>query len=250
MAIRAFAHRGGAHHPDLIGHENTLRAFQHAVSLGYRDLETDVHLTADGRLIAFHDAVLDRVTDAVGVIAQLPYAEIAQARIGGTEPVPLLDDLLDALPDGVRFNIDLKAPGTAAALAALVQRRGLGSRLTVGSFSGRELGRFRSLTAGAVPTSAHPAEIVAYLASPLSRPLRALRGPMALQIPHRQRGVVVANPGLIRRAHANCLQVHVWTIDDPDEMAVLLDRGVDGLMTDRTDILKDVLIHRGQWEGS
>jgi glycerophosphoryl diester phosphodiesterase len=250
VAIRAFAHRGGALHPDLIGHENTLRAFSHAVDLGYRDLETDVHLTADGRLIAFHDRVLDRVTDARGVIAELTWSEVSQARIGGSEPIPLLADLVDDLPPHVRFNIDLKAPGTAAALAGFIEERGLADRVTVGSFSGRELTAFRRLSDGAVRTSAHPREVGAYVLSPSARVLRSARGPVALQIPHRRGRLVIASPGLIRRAHANGLEVHVWTIDDPDQMRRLLDDGVDGLMTDRTDILKDVLISRGQWEGS
>lgn len=251
MTVRAFAHRGGALHPELIGHENTLRAFRHAVDLGYRHLETDVHLTRDGVLVALHDAVLDRVTGSSGVIAELEYADVAAARIGGTEPIPSLVEIVETLPDDVLFNIDLKAPGTAVALADFLRERGLEDRVVVGSFSRREMDVFRRATAGAVATSAGPTEIAAYLLSPAGRSLRRLvPHPAVLQVPHRRKGVTIASAGLIRRAHANGLEVHVWTIDEAEEMNLLLDRGVDGLFTDRTDILREVLIARGQWDGA
>ena len=86
--VIAFAHRGGAYHPEIEGLENTLVAFEHAVDLGYRYLETDVHLTADGVLLAFHDRVLDRVTDSAGEVAALTHAEVRRARVGGRESVP------------------------------------------------------------------------------------------------------------------------------------------------------------------
>src|SRR5213078_954322 len=99
----AFAHRGGASdHP-----ENTLPAFQHAIDLGYRYLETDVHATADGVVVAFHDTTLDRVTDHIGRIAELPWSVVREARVAGTEPIPLLEDLLAAWPEA-RINIDPK----------------------------------------------------------------------------------------------------------------------------------------------
>ncbi|HOI03614.1 MAG TPA: glycerophosphodiester phosphodiesterase family protein, partial [Dermatophilaceae bacterium] len=109
------AHRGGASHPANVGIENTLAAFATAVDLGYRFLETDVHATADGRLVAFHDEHLDRVTDRAGAIAELPWSEVAAARIAGSQPIPSLDDLLDAFPEA-RINIDIKAPGAVVPL--------------------------------------------------------------------------------------------------------------------------------------
>src|SRR4051794_19536659 len=107
----AFAHRGGAEHPELIGLENTTHAFRHAVALGYRYLETDVHLAADGRLVAFHDDVLDRMTDAAGPISSAAAEVLDGARIAGEHPLPMMADLLDEFPD-CRFNIDLKSPGS------------------------------------------------------------------------------------------------------------------------------------------
>ena len=247
----AFAHRGGAYHPEIEGLENTMAAFAHAVDLGYTYLETDVHVTRDGVLLAFHDTVLDRVTDRTGNIADSTYAEVQEALIGGSEPVPTLAQLFDAFPDA-RFNIDLKSEGSVEALAAFVEEREAWDRVLVGSFSSRRMGAFRRRTAGRVATSAPPLEVVAYRVLGSGRLARWLtRGrPLALQVPHRRGRFVVVTPGLVRRAHAAGVQVHVWTIDDPIEMNTLLDRGVDGIMTDRTDILRDVLRARGQWHGS
>jgi glycerophosphoryl diester phosphodiesterase len=246
----AFAHRGGAYHPDIEGLENTLVAFAHAVDLGYTYLETDVHVTSDGVLLAFHDTVLDRVTDRTGDIAGSTHAEVQLAVIGGSEPVPTLAQLFDAFPDA-RFNIDLKSGGAVEALAAFVDEREAWDRVLVGSFSARRMQAFRRRTRGRVATSAHPLEVVAFVVSPSGRLARRLtRGrPVALQVPHKSGPLTVASRRLVRRAHAAGMQVHVWTIDDPIEMNTLLDRGVDGIMTDRTDILRDVLRARGQWHG-
>jgi glycerophosphoryl diester phosphodiesterase len=207
-----------------------------------------VHVTSDGVLLAFHDQVLDRVTDRVGSIASLTHAEVGEALIGGRERVPTLAELLDAFPTA-RFNIDLKSDRSVAALAQVVAERDLWDRVLVGSFSPRRLRAFRELTAGRVPTSAHPWEVMAFRALPSGRlaDLLTRRRVAALQVPLRRRGVTIATRGLVRRAHAAGKHVHVWTIDDPDEMHLLLDRGVDGLMTDRTDILRSVLLDRGDW---
>ena len=249
--VLAFAHRGGAYHPEIEGLENTLAAFEHAVALGYRYLETDVHLTADGVLLAFHDAVLDRVTDRVGAIADLDLARIREARIGGREQVPTLAELVESFPRA-RFNIDLKADGAVAPLAEFVRDRGLWDRVLVGSFSPRRIRAFRRLTGGRVPTAAHPWEVLAFRLVPSARWAARLAGSdfVAFQVPHRRGPLRVVTSGFVRRAHAAGRHVHVWTVDDPAEMHELLDRGVDGLFTDRTDLLKDVLVSRGQWRSS
>lgn len=251
--VLAFAHRGGAYHPEIEGLENTMAAFRHAWELGYTYLETDVHATRDGVLLAFHDEVLDRVTDRKGAIADLVYAEVKAALVGGKETVPTLAQLFDGFPDA-RFNIDLKAQSAVRPLAEFVIAREAHDRVLVGSFSPTRIAEFRRLTEGRVATAAHPLEIVAFVASPSSRLARLLTGALnggdfqALQIPYKRGPLKVASRGLVERAHRAGKQVHVWTVDEADDMHALLDSGVDGIFTDRTDILKRVLLERGQWE--
>ena len=253
--VLAFAHRGGAYHPEIEGLENTLAAFEHAVALGYTHLETDVHVTRDGALLAFHDTVLDRVTDRAGAIADLTLAQVREARLAGAlsgdHQVPTLAELFEAFPQAT-FNIDLKAPGAVPALADFLDERGAHDRVIVGSFDVRRLREFRRLTGGTVRTSAHPVEVVAYLLSPSLRLARLVGEDfVAFQVPHRQRVkgrvIPVVTRRFVERAHRAGKQVHVWTIDDPAEMTELLELGVDGLMTDRTDLLKELLVARGQW---
>jgi glycerophosphoryl diester phosphodiesterase len=249
--VLAFAHRGGAYHPEIEGLENTLAAFKHAVALGYDYLETDVHVTVDGVLLAFHDSVLDRVTDQKGAISELTFEDVRRALVGGREQVPTLAQLFDEFPEA-RFNIDLKSDGAAAALADFVAEREAWHRVLVGSFSRTRIREFRRLTQGRVPTSASPLDVVLFRFLPSGWLADRLTGRRvaALQIPHRRGRLTVASRGLVRRAHAAGRPVHVWTVDDPDEMRKLLDRGVDGIFTDRTDVLKDVLTERGDWRDS
>jgi glycerophosphoryl diester phosphodiesterase len=261
-AVVAMAHRGGALHPDLAGAENTLHAFRHAAGLGYTYLETDVHATLDGVLLAFHDPVLDRVTDSRGALAELTAQQVAAVRIGGEHTVPTMAELLEELPQ-CRFNIDLKSAGAGLPLAELLDRMGAHDRVCVGSFSPRLIAEFRRATRGRVLTAASSREIPAFLGPAAGRAARALGRIQAgvLQVPwrHRRRRVTIVTPAFVRRAHAAGLHVHVWTgddrsqwvaIDDAESMHTLLDLGVDGLICDRTDVLKDVLLSRGQWMGA
>ncbi|MGY2874798.1 glycerophosphoryl diester phosphodiesterase [Marmoricola sp. URHA0025 HA25] len=247
-SVIAMAHRGGALHPDLLGLENTLFAFRHAAALGYRYLETDVHVTRDGHLVAFHDPVLDRMTGTPGEVGAVLAEELAQVRIAGEHAVPSMAELLEELPD-CRFNIDLKSPGSVAALVEIVERTGCHDRICVGSFSFRHLQEFRRLTAGRVATGATPREVAVFLATSWRRTPRAVGHERfgVLQVPRRRGRVPLVTAALVRRAHAAGVQVHVWTVDEPAEMEELLDLGVDGLISDRTDLLKDVLVARGIW---
>jgi glycerophosphoryl diester phosphodiesterase len=237
----AFAHRGGA----AGGVENSMAAFEAAIGLGYRYLETDVHATADGRLVAFHDTSLDRVTDRTGLIAQLPYREVARARIGGREPIPLLEDLLGAWPDA-RFNIDVKVAGAIGPLAEVIRRTGAIDRVCVGSFSDARIARTRAALGPRLCTALGPRRVLALRASSYLRP--AVPGPAACaQVPTGFRALRIIDHRFIGAAHKLGLDVHVWTIDDATEMHRLLDLGVDGIMTDEIQMLRDVLAQRGQW---
>ncbi|MBK8460476.1 MAG: glycerophosphodiester phosphodiesterase [Micropruina sp.] len=243
----ALAHRGGQVNGDP-ARENSLAAFQHAVAQGYRYLETDVHTSADGVLLAFHDTHLDRVTDASGALAALPHSEIARARIAGSDSIPTLDELLDAFPTA-RFNIDLKADSAIVALARVLDRHRAHDRVCVGSFSQRRIQAFRRLTGRRVATSVGPVGVAVYGYAAAVR--RLVRSPgVALQIPVRIRRdtVRLLSPGLIRAAHAAGRVVHVWTVNDEPTMHDLIDLGVDGIVTDATDVLKRVLLARGLWE--
>jgi glycerophosphoryl diester phosphodiesterase len=239
----AFAHRGGASEVP----ENTMAAFQHAVDLGYRYLETDVHLTADGVLLAFHDDVLDRVTDRSGAIHELTWSEIREARVGGTEPIPRFDELLDAWPE-VRVNIDPKHDRAVDTLADAIDRAGAVDRVIVGAFSDKRLARLREKLGPRLCTSLGPRSVARLRAAGYGIPAGTLPSP-CVQVPVRHGAVTIVDERFVRKAHRSGLQVHVWTIDDPVEMARLLDLGVDGIMTDRPEVLKQVLTDRSSWYG-
>jgi glycerophosphoryl diester phosphodiesterase len=242
----AFAHRGGA-----IEHlENSMPAFEACVALGYRYLETDVRATADGVLVAFHDPSLERTTDRAGRIEQLPWSEVAQARIGGREPLVRLEDLLGAWPD-VRFNLDIKAAGALAPLVRLVRRLEVADRLCLASFSDARVAAARRLLGPSVCTSLGPRGVAALRLSSYSPRAAGLVRMQAgcAQVPLQLGGRALVDERFVTAAHARGLQVHVWTVDTEEEAGTLLDLGVDGIMTDRPAMLREVLEKRGQWVG-
>ncbi|MEO7586533.1 MAG: glycerophosphodiester phosphodiesterase [Arachnia sp.] len=241
------AHRGGSLLTSNLGIENTLKAFSNAVRLGYQYLETDVHATRDARLVAFHDPDLSRVTDTVGRIADMTFDAVREIRVGGRELIPSLDELLEAFPQA-RFNIDLKADAAVPLLAKAVRSHAAESRVLVGSFSRARLKKFRRLVPGTA-TSASTAEVMA-MASGVVRPNRPGQY-VAFQVPvtHRVGPVTVrlVTPRTVRAVHRAGRRIHVWTIDDDETMHRLIDWGVDGIITDRPDLLKVVLRSRGMW---
>ena len=244
----ALAHRGGFSAGAPIGLENTMSAFSAAWQLGYRYLETDVHTTSDGVLVAFHDDTLDRVTDIGGRIAERSWAEVAEARIGGQEPIPRFDELLAAFPDA-RFNVDLKAPGTESLLAAMIERHAAWDRVCVGSFDGARLRRFRRMVGDRVATAASPFTVAVFSLVPGLRTIWPRPGGV-FQVPEidERTGVRVVSERMLRAAHRRGAAVHVWTVNDRADMERLIDLGVDGLITDDIETLKRVLIERSMWE--
>ncbi|PKW28018.1 glycerophosphodiester phosphodiesterase family protein [Phycicoccus duodecadis] len=248
----ALAHRGGARLAANAGLENTLSAFARAVAMGYRYLETDVHATADGQVVAFHDAALDRVTDAAGRIADLPWSAVREARVGGREAPPLLSELLEAFPEA-RFNIDVKADAALAPTVAVVRAHDAAARVCLGSFSPRRIRAARRALGPGVATAAGQIGTAALRFSPgvVSRLLHTPAPVLQIPAEHRVGGrtVTLVTPGLLRRAHALGKHVHVWFHDGASEDAAefhrLLDLGVDGIVADRIDVLADVLEVRG-----
>jgi len=246
------AHRGSR----VLWPENTMVAFQGAVDLGYRYLETDVHVTRDGRVVVFHDHVLERLTNGAGKVWQWPWADLRcldAAHHWGPEEgfplrgtgvgIPLLEDVLSTFPECL-VNIDLKQAGIEESVAAEITRLGAEDRVLVGSFFDRRIRRFRRASKGLVATSAGPSEVAGALtAARLGRPAA---GPSdALQIPERAGRLRLVTPRLIAAAHRTGKHVHVWTVNDPADMRRLLDLGVDGIVTDRPDLLDQVLAERG-----
>jgi glycerophosphoryl diester phosphodiesterase len=245
------AHRGFSRD----GLENSMAAFAAAVDLGMRYVETDVHATLDGVVVAFHDESLDRVTDRTGRITALRWREVSSARIGGAEPVPMLEDLLGTWPE-LRVNIDIKSPGAITPTVRVIERTQAHDRVCIASFSderrrstllrlsrpvvtsaGRRTGALFRLAATAPPSVRVP--LVA----------RALAGVDGLQLPVTHQGIPLVTRQTVDAAHAAGAFVHVWTINDRSEMHRLLDLGVDGLVSDRSDLLREVLVERGQWSG-
>jgi len=240
--ILAFAHRGGARdYP-----ENTMFAFTAAVELGYRYIETDAYATRDGVLLSFHDDRLDRVTDRKGEISELPYAEVREARISGHEPIPLMEDLLGSFPN-VRFNIDPKHDAAVEPLIEVIRRTNSVERVGLGSFSGKRLARIRKALGPKLCTSVGPWDALRLRMAAYGLPVGRFGHVGCVQFPERQFGIPMVDEAMVARCHAFGLQVHVWTIDAPDDMNRLIDLGVDGLMTDRPELLKQVLMARGLW---
>ncbi|WP_030420907.1 MULTISPECIES: glycerophosphodiester phosphodiesterase [unclassified Streptomyces] len=238
----AFAHRGGA----ADGLENTLRQFGRAVEAGYRYLETDVHATRDGRLVAFHDATLDRVTDGSGRIGALTWQTVRRARVAGVEPVPLFEDLLDAFPEA-RWNVDVKEEAALTPLLELIARTGAWDRVCVGSFSEARVVRAQRLAGPRLATSYGTRGVLNLRLRSWGVPAALRRSAVAAQVPEVQSGIQVVDRRFVRAAHALGLQVHVWTVNEADRMHRLLDLGVDGIMTDHIDTLRGVMEDRGVW---
>lgn len=240
----AIAHRGGAH----LAPENTLAAFAMSTALGLRYLESDVRLTADGELVCFHDELLDRCTTSSGRIAEQTSRELrSRVRVGGTEPIPTLREALESFPEA-RFTVDLKDRAAIAPMARLLQRRDFAERVCVAGAWDSWLQLLAS-QAPHVRTALGWRSLVALVSAAkagIQPPASVVTGRFA-HVPVRLGRLPIHSPGLIRRAHRLGVRVIVWTVDEPGAMHELLDMGVDGIISDRPDVLRSVLINRGVW---
>ncbi len=243
----AFAHRGGAATGSNHGIENSLEAFQDAVGRGFRYIETDVRCSADSTVWVIHDETLTRLTGSESATAEMSDEQLSLEHMDGRAGFVRLDEVLTALPEA-RLNIDVKAEDSVVPTCELIEAAGAVDRVCLASFSHRRLRRIRRLLPH-VATSASSVEVALVKLLPAGL-LAALGLPRAdcLQVPVASGRLTVTTPRFVARAHRLGLQVHVWTVDDADEMHRLLDLGVDGIITDRTDVLKDVLLARGSWK--
>jgi glycerophosphoryl diester phosphodiesterase len=239
---RVFAHRGLA----IDAPENTLLAFLKALSSGATHLETDVHLSLDGVPVLSHDPDLTRLAGRTVRIDQLTFAELKRIDLGNGQAFASLAEALDAFPEA-RFNVDVKAESAPeATAAAIIQARAI-PRVLVTSFSESRRRRAVDLLPH-VATSASAAVLRAVIPETKLRfdalVRRGLAGFTAVQVPERVKGVRVVTPRFVDAVHAAGVEVHVWTVNEPEAMSRLLDLGVDGLVTDRCDIAAAVIAGR------
>lgn len=251
----AFSHRGFA--PD--GEENTVKAFAAAHRLGFKYMETDVHASKDGVLMVFHDVDLLRLAGDRRKISDCTAAELGQLRVAG-EPIPTFDELLETFGDS-HFNVDVKEQGATRLLAHAINLHGARDRVLVAAFNGLRRRKVQQLLSASAPgaskgphdspAAASPGVLGVGAATVLGRiiplPGALYRNVDALQVPEKQGQMHVVSPKFIDRAHAAGLQVHVWVIDEAADMHRLLDMGVDGIMSDRADVLAGVMDERGYW---
>ncbi|HTZ44367.1 MAG TPA: glycerophosphodiester phosphodiesterase family protein [Jatrophihabitans sp.] len=240
-----YAHRGYA--PD--GAENTLAAFQAAVELGFTHLETDARVTRDGVAVAFHDPMLDRITNSTGLLRQLDWHRVRQARVLGRHPIPVLADVLGGFPDAA-FNVDVKSDAAIGPTLDALRHTNSWHRVRLAAFSHRRLMALRRAAGPAVASSLSPVEVAALKLGRLRPPdLGTERLPGAAQVPLGVAAVPLISARFVENAHRLGLQVHAWTINTRAEMGRLFDVGVDAIMSDRAELLREVLRERGAWPG-
>lgn len=237
----AFAHRGGS----LEAPENTMAAFQAAVDMGYRYIETDVVVTRDDTLVCFHDLDLARLTGQQGLSTDLIREDLKGLKVKGSEPIPRLEELLTTWPE-VRFNIEPKHDRAVVPLIETIKRLGAHDRVCLGTFPAQRLSQIRRHGGNWLCTALGQSDVIKLVLAGFRLPFCRFDGHCA-QMPARFQGRNIITRGLLRVAEARGIKVHAWTINDEDEMERLLDLGVHGIMTDRPSLLKKVLQRRGMW---
>jgi glycerophosphoryl diester phosphodiesterase len=250
-----FAHRGGA----KVVPENTIEGFREGFALGGGVVECDVHASAEGTIVVIHDAAVDRTTDGSGPVAEKTVPELQSLDAGYrfsddgglTFPwrargvkIPTLEALYQAFPEAP-FNIEIKGrrSGIEEAVFRHIEAAGAMERTLVVSDSRGTISRFRKISQGKVATASSTVELLIYWILHVLH-LGALYDPpfQALQPPEKYKGVLpVVTRRFVRKAHDRGLRVDVWTIDDEPAMRRLLSFGVDGIMTDRPNLLTAVL---------
>ena len=242
------AHRGW--HGDGAG-ENSFEAFRRAAAEGITVLETDLHRTRDGVLVALHDPTLDRTTDGTGPVAARTWAQVRRLAVRGGGTVPRLEDLLAI--DGVGWVIDAKADDVVDPLAALLGDRGpTGHPVSVGTFDAARHHRLRRHLPAWVDVAAGRRDVQALVVAartagrvapgPTGRVVAALpRRLDVVQVPPTDAGRTVLDRAFVAIAHAAGLPVQAWTINTEEEVRRLIGMGVDGIITDRPAMARAVV---------
>lgn len=252
---RFFAHRGGASEAP----ENTLEAFHNGIGAGADHLELDVHGTSDGEIVVIHDPTLDRTTNATGPVKARSLAELRELDAGYRfedpqgEPsfrgrgvrIPTLGEVCEAFPE-VPLNMEIKQaePDIITRVLDVLARHDALERSLLAAEHGSLMEKIRE-HAGGVLFGYSTEDVIAFLQAVDGGKLDSYTPVgFALQVPSEFLGTPLVTPEFIAAAHAKTLEVHVWTVDEEDEMQTLLDMGVDGLMTDRPSLLADVFRRR------
>lgn len=239
---RVFAHRGLAFEAGI--DENTLLAFSTAIEAGIEYIESDIQVTSDGVAVLFHDSDLARVAGVAKRVDQLTLQELSRVTLTFGGSVPTLEQTLVQFSE-TKFNLDVKVQGAIAPAVEVINRLGAHNRVLVSAFSERR--RRVALRGLSLPvaSSAGSALVVAlHFASSLrlTSLMRLIsKSADALQVPLRSGPFRFDSPAFISRAHKAGLEVHFWTINEPEEMKRLISMGADGIVTDRADLAIEVL---------
>lgn len=247
----AISHRGGA----LENPENTLKAFKDSVALGYQVLETDLRVTRDGVLTIHHDETLQRTALKPDRVSGTSWDELSSIQVFGEHEILTLDRLISEIPEDVVLNLDPKDYEVVGPLQKFLKKHPeLLPRLCLGSFSTDRLNAIRK-ELPEVAMSLGGREIVQLIVQSRFKAMKSafrkkLPNQIAIQVPVRAYGIEIVRPQFVRFVHDLGMQIHVWVVDDPEEMHRLYDIGVDAIMTDRPRVLKKVLQDRGFWRGT
>ncbi len=239
----AIAHRGGG----ALAPENSLAAFALASALGLRYLETDIRVTRDRQLVCFHDDTLQRVTAATGPVRSRSLGELRALRINGSEPIPTFDEALEAFP-GQCFSVDLKDEEGIEPLVKSLRRKGVADRVCIAGAWDGWLGHVRREVPN-ITTALGWRSLGALLlcAQTGVRPPRALATAPFAHVPVKLGKIPIFIERLVAMSHDIGVRVVTWTVDEPVAIRRLLDVGVDAIITDRPDLLREVLVSRDQW---
>jgi len=237
----AFSHRGGA----LENKENTIEAFQKSVDIGYRYIETDVQNTKDDKLVIFHDDDLVRINNQNIKIAEITYEELENIFIFDDQIIPLFEDTINNFSK-INFNIDPKTDRASVLLKNLLINRNDLERFCIGSHFQHRLDLFNLNKFEKMAISMSRQEVIKLYINQYLYLFK--QATPCVQVPTSFKGITIVNEKLIKFIHDQDKKIHVWTVDDQDEMQRLIDLGVDGIMTDRPSLLKEILIKNNLWD--